>query len=84
MAKKSRKARARRAPRMYPKGAPTSSTARARPREDQVPEEEPEVETTLTSSELRDEYWYVYNDLKRIATIAGVLFGLLIVLAFVI
>lgn len=82
MAKKSRKSR--RAPKMYPKGAPTSSTVRVAPGQEQVEEEEPEDQSTLTSSELRDEYWYVYNDLKRIVAISGVLFAVLIVLAFVI
>jgi hypothetical protein len=82
MAKKSRKAR--RAPKMYPKGAPTSSTVRMAPGQDEVEVEEPEAQATLTSSELRDEYWYVSNDLKRIAMISGILFAVLIVLAFVI
>jgi len=36
-----------------------------------------------TSQELREEYWYVYNDLKRIAVLAGTLLVVLIGLSFV-
>ncbi|MFQ5592910.1 MAG: hypothetical protein ACE5HA_02045 [Anaerolineae bacterium] len=83
--KKSRRGRARRAPKMYPKGAPTSSTIRA----GRAQREEESTDTTTpatapaTSQELREEYWYVYNDLKRIAVVAGTLFVILIGLSFV-
>lgn len=85
MAKKSRRGRSRRAPKMYPKGAPTSSTVKVgragpQPKEPSVQEKT----STLTSDELREEYWYVYNDLKRIGAVAGVLFAVLIVLSFLI
>lgn len=84
MAKKSRKGRSRRAPKMYPKGAPTSSSVKMRQRQEVVEEKSPrETTSTLTSDELREEYWYVYNDLKRIAAISGVLFAILIGLTFV-
>lgn len=82
MARKSRKSR--RAPKMYPRGAPTSSTVRTGPRPAQVEQEEVEEQAKLSSSELRDEYWYVYNDLRRILMISSVLFAVLIVLAFII
>lgn len=85
MAKKSSKRRPRRAPKMYPKGAPTSSSVKARPSA-QTAEEKPtgDKATRATSEELREEYWYVYNDLKRIVVISGVLFAILIGLSFVI
>lgn len=70
---------------MYPKGAPTSSTVKVgRPIETvkQIPSRE--TRSTMSGDELREEYWYVYNDLKRIAVISGVLFAILIALAFVI
>ena len=70
---------------MYPKGAPTSTSVKvqgaAETSEEKIPRQK---KSTLSADELREEYWYVYNDLKRIALIAGVLFALLIVLAFVI
>ncbi len=85
MAKKSSKKRARRAPKMYPKGAPTSSSVRARPAVREVAEEPVRQAPSKTSSEdLREEYWYVYNDLKRIALISSTLFAILIGLSFVI
>jgi len=84
--KKSRKGRARRAPKMYPKGAPTSSTVRAGRAQREV--EDTAATTTsatasATSQELREEYWYVYNDLKRIAVLAGTLLVILIGLSFI-
>ena len=69
---------------MYPKGAPTSTSVRV---EDMVASGEMQTSRpvrTLSGEELRQEYWYVYNDLRRIAIIAGALFVVLIVLAFII
>lgn len=82
--KKSRRGRARRAPSMYPKGAPTSSSVRPgqRQRDDFEPASASTKPESLTGEELREEYWYVYNDLKRIAMVAGVLFVILIGLSF--
>lgn len=37
----------------------------------------------MSGDELREEYWYVANDLKRILVIASTLFVVLIVLSFV-
>ncbi len=83
--KKSRKKRSRRAPQMYPKGAPTTSATRSAPPRTQVAATpEREATTTMSGDELREEYWYVYNDLKRIAVVAGALFAILIALSFVI
>jgi hypothetical protein len=81
--KKSRKGRARKAPKMYPKGAPTSTSVKAGGPKQSV--DEPSASTTratATGKELREEYWYVYNDLKRIAMVAGTLLAVLIVLSF--
>lgn len=85
MARKSRKGRSRRAPKMYPKGAPTSSSVKVGQQVEVREEEEraaSETSSTMTSQELREEYWYVYNDLKRIGMVAGTLFAVLIVLSF--
>lgn len=85
MAKKSAKRRPRRAPKMYPKGAPTSSSVKSRSPVEKAkkPASGKTEKETMSAEELREEYWYVYNDLKRIAAISGVLFGILIILTFV-
>lgn len=80
---KSRAGRYRQVPGTYPRGAPTSGSVRVRRARGEVEESRlPKTSTTLTSDELREEYWYVYNDLKRIAVVAGTLFAILIVLSF--
>ncbi|MFQ5859487.1 MAG: hypothetical protein ACE5LU_28140 [Anaerolineae bacterium] len=85
MAKKSRKGRYRRPPQMYPKGAPTSSSVKVGRPGQKVRGTPARESTSLRSSdELRAEYWYVYNDLKRIAVVAGALFAILIGLSFII
>lgn len=78
--KKSRKGRARQAPRMYPKGVPTPKSGRP----SEAVEDQPGRATgvAMTGAQLQEQYWYVYNDLKRIAMVAGTLFAILIVLSF--
>lgn len=81
--KKLRKGRARRSPQMYPKGAPTSSSVKIeRQRRESDETVAPTAPAPATGQELREEYWYVYNDLKRIAIVAGTLFVILIGLSF--
>ncbi len=82
MAKKRKKTRARQAPRMYARGAPPgaglANPAMANPAAPALHKNK----ARLTGKQLREEYWYVYNDLKRIAVISGVLFAILIILSF--
>ncbi|MFQ6059079.1 MAG: hypothetical protein ACE5MB_09415 [Anaerolineae bacterium] len=89
MAKKSRRARrkarkGRRARRSFPRGAPTSTTVSpvAVPREVRVPQEMA-LPSQRTAVDFREEYYYVYQDLKRIALLAGTMFAVLIILSFV-
>ena len=82
--KKSRKKRSRKAPKMHPAVAPaaTSTTADVA-RVEEVKKSAGTTQTgTTTSEDLRQEYWYVYNDLKRIAVVAGALFAVMIGLSF--
>lgn len=81
--KKSRRGRARQTPRMYPRGAPTSSSVKIGRQQREVDEAvAPTAPAPTTGQELREEYWYVYNDLRRIAVVAGALFVILIGLSF--
>ena len=63
---------------MYPRGAPPRGAAIAHPAAPALQGKK----ARLTGEQLREEYWYVYNDLKRIVVIAGALFALLIILSF--
>jgi len=77
MAKKSRRARRRRATRGAVKRGAVSK-----------PEDRTEVEVAgrprRATSGFTEQYAYVYDDLKRIAILAGTLFAVLIALSFLI
>ena len=77
MAKKSRRARRRRATRGAVKRGAVSK-----------PEDRTEVEVAAgprpATSGFTEQYAYVYDDLKRIAILAGTLFAVLIALSFLI
>lgn len=78
MAKKRRSRRRRE----KKKRAPVAATRSAPPREEKKAEvkAEPSVEAVA----LAEQYPYVYDDLKRIAILAGAMFAILIVLSFAI
>ena len=70
---------------MYPKGAPTSSSVRIGQQLEMTEDKSARAAvSTMSGAEWREEYWYVYNDLKRIAMLAGTLLAILIVLSFII
>ncbi len=75
--KKSRRARRRRAARAAarPESVPTQVEER------KVKAAEP---TRATTTDFAKQYGYVYDDLKRIAILAGAMFAILIALSFVI
>jgi len=77
MAKK-RRSRRRRGKK---RGAPVAAARSAPPREERRAEEaEPGVEAVA----LAEQYPHVYDDLKRIAILASIMFAILIILSFVI
>jgi len=75
--KKSRRARRRRTTRAVPGSAGVSGL----PKSEQV---EAATSTRATAMDFAEQYDYVYDDLKRIAILAGTLFVILIALSFVI
>jgi hypothetical protein len=75
--KKSRRARRRRAQRVV--AAPERVSTRKEERK--VRADEPGRGTAI---DLAEQYGYVYDDLKRIAILAGTMFAILILLSFVI
>lgn len=48
------------------------------------PREEAKAEPSVEAVALDEQYPYVYDDLKRIAILAGTMFAILIILSFVI
>lgn len=75
--KRSRRARRRRAARAAARPEAVSTPVEAR----KVKATEPMVATT---TDFGKQYGYVYDDLKRIAILAGAMFAILIALSFVI
>lgn len=77
MARKSRRARRRRAARAAARAGAVSTPAEARKAEAAEP-------GRATTVDFGEQYGYLYDDLKRIAVLAGTMFAILIVLSFVI
>jgi hypothetical protein len=78
MAKKSRRARSRRASK---KGARTATA----PSPTEATLRTPATQARATAAQgFSEQYAYVYDDLKRIAILAGTLFAVLVALSFVI
>jgi hypothetical protein len=77
MAKKSRRARRKRRDRSTQSTTASPSIGRDT---GGVPARVPEI---LSAADFADEYGYVYNDLKRIAVLAGSFMAILILLAFI-
>jgi hypothetical protein len=75
--KKSRRARRRRATRATPGPVAVPTPARSK-------KVEAARSTRATAIDFAEQYGYVYDDLKRIAILAGTLFAILIALSFVI
>lgn len=75
--RKSRRARRRRAARAAARPEGVSTLAKER----KVKATEP---AGATSIDFAKQYGYVYDDLKRIAILAGTMFGALVLLSFVI
>lgn len=75
--RKSRRARRRRAARVAPRSEATSSLAKER----KVKATEPKGSTSI---DFAKQYAHVYDDLKRIAILAGAMFAVLVALSFVI
>lgn len=80
MAKKSRRARRRRAKRTASKPQPPSEPVGGA----QGALVEESGLSRATTASLTEQYGYVYDDLKRIAILAGAMFAILIALAFVV
>lgn len=81
MAKKSRRERKkvrkkRRPPPPFPRGAPAPRPVAPVPQEAALP-------GRPTVTDFREQYSYVYQDLKRVALLAGAMFAALIILSFV-
>jgi len=83
MAKKSRRARRRRAKRTASKPQPASEPVGGAQGALVEASGLSRVSRATTAS-LTEQYGYVYDDLKRIAILAGAMFAILIALAFVV
>ena len=77
MAKKRRSRR-----RKKKRRAPVAAARSAPPREER--RAETKAEPSVEAVALAEQYPYVYDDLKRIAILAGTMFAILIILSFVI
>jgi len=77
MVRKSRRARRRRAKR-------AAAKAGAAPKPSEGEKAEAAGTARATSIDFAEQYDYVYDDLKRIAILAGTMFAILIALSFVI
>lgn len=86
MAKKSRRARRKprkkkRTPQPRPRGAPAPTPVAPVPQKARVPQETA-LPSRHAAADFREQYTYVYQDLKRIAILAGAMFAVLIILSF--
>ncbi|HID85937.1 MAG TPA: hypothetical protein EYP55_00990 [Anaerolineae bacterium] len=87
MTKKSRRARRkarkkRRIPRPVPRGVSAPAPVAPAARRAEVPQEAA-LPGRRTAADFREQYHHVYQDLKRIAILAGAIFAMLIILSFV-
>jgi len=64
------------------RGAPVAAARPAPPREER--RAEAKAEPSVEAVALAEQYPYVYDDLKRIAILASIMFAILIILSFVI